>query len=579
LKSPGNEENFQAFKNRKKEADKRYREKVKTNIEKAEQLKIQKRDFMRRQRAKNRAVSQETLHSSPEETENESFKNKSAASRALRKAETALSDSLPKNEKQKKEILSKLFKRQLSPNLQKEHDEPPEKRKNPRRGFEEVKKAVIAFYQSDLASRINPGKDDCVKIIQEDGSTDGYTQSLTMTMSIENAHKVFLDTFPDYQIAVTTFGRLRPPHVKLYSHIKHESCLCSYCENMQLLVEGLNKYMTEKHNSWSLISLFTCDEKNINCMMNNCDACSDFMPKFNALMRSCCQDEQMTFFEWGKEGPFYQRKSVQMKVSEGILRFENDFKKFRKHKFIARLQKETLKKKIEDLKSNEAVIIMDFAEKFISKARREIQSCFFGKRLITVFTCKIYMKDQEIPYVIASDEQSQNKEVVFAFMKKIIEFLKSKNPNVKKLIIFTDGSGGQFKNRFNFLNLLHAKDDFGVDIEWHFFATSHGKSVCDGIGGTIKRGVHRKAIASDAHVYTAKEFVSSALGFIKKLEVTEVTKEEILKHKQMLTARWAQAKTIPGTQSFHYFWVSNKPGYINASKTSNAQTFSEFKMI
>jgi hypothetical protein len=532
---------------------------------------------MRRKKAKNQEIPHETFHSS-EGSENESFKNKSSASRALKKAENALNNSLPKDPKQKKEILSKIFKRQLSPTIQTGLEAPPEKRKNPRRGFEEVKKAVIAFYQSDLVSRINPGKDDCVKITQEDGS-DGYSQSLTMTMTIENAHKVFLETLPDYKLALTTFGRLRPPHVKLYTDIKHESCLCSYCENMQLLVEGLNKFMTVKHNSWKLISLLTCDEKNINCMMNTCENCSDFMPKMKSLMRSCCEDEQLTFFEWAKEGQFYQRQSVQMKVSEGISQFENYFKLFRKHKFVARCQKDALKEKIENVQSDEAVIIMDFAEKFISKARREIQSCYFGKKLITIFTSKIYMKDQEIPYVIASDEQSQNKEVVFAFMVKMIEFIKLKNPKIKKLIIFTDGCGGQFKNRYNFMNLLHAQSDFGVEIEWHFFATSHGKSVCDGIGGVIKRGVHRKAIASDEHVYSAKEFVSSALGFIKKLEVIEVTEQEILQHKQMLTARWKRAKTIPGTQSFHHFWVSRKSGFINAAKTSSTQNFSEFKII
>ena len=28
----------------------------------------------------------------------------------------------------------------------------------------------------------------------------------------------------------------------------------------------------------------------------------------------------------------------------------------------------------------------------------------------------------------------------------------------------------------------------GIDAEWHFFfATSHGKGPCDGIGGTVKR--------------------------------------------------------------------------------------------
>ena len=39
----------------------------------------------------------------------------------------------------------------------------------------------------------------------------------------------------------------------------------------------------------------------------------------------------------------------------------------------------------------------------------------------------------------------------------------------------------------NFANLLFDKDDFQLCAEWHFFATSHGKSPCDGIGGCVKR--------------------------------------------------------------------------------------------
>ena len=36
------------------------------------------------------------------------------------------------------------------------------------------------------------------------------------------------------------------------------------------------------------------------------------------------------------------------------------------------------------------------------------------------------------------------------------------------------------------INLCHNLDDFGVDAEWIFFATSHEKSPCDGIGSFVK---------------------------------------------------------------------------------------------
>ena len=32
----------------------------------------------------------------------------------------------------------------------------------------------------------------------------------------------------------------------------------------------------------------------------------------------------------------------------------------------------------------------------------------------------------------------------------------------------------------------HHKADFGIDTEWHFFATLHGKGPCDGLGGIVK---------------------------------------------------------------------------------------------
>lgn len=52
----------------------------------------------------------------------------------------------------------------------------------------------------------------------------------------------------------------------------------------------------------------------------------------------------------------------------------------------------------------------------------------------------------------------------------------------------------QYKNKKNFTNLVYHIDDFKVKPEWHFFATSHGKGPCDGLGGTIKRLVARSSL-------------------------------------------------------------------------------------
>lgn len=54
-------------------------------------------------------------------------------------------------------------------------------------------------------------------------------------------------------------------------------------------------------------------------------------------------------------------------------------------------------------------------------------------------------------------------------------------------------------------------------ISYNFFATSHGKSACDGIGGTLKRTVMRHCLRSppDKQITTPKEMYDYASKEIK----------------------------------------------------------------
>ena len=67
-------------------------------------------------------------------------------------------------------------------------------------------------------------------------------------------------------------------------------------------------------------------------------------------------------------------------------------------------------------------------------------------------------------------------------------------PAVETVRYFSDGCAKQHKNYKNLLNLCHHKDDFGLTVDWSFFATSHGESACDGLGGTIKRLTARASL-------------------------------------------------------------------------------------
>jgi hypothetical protein len=53
----------------------------------------------------------------------------------------------------------------------------------------------------------------------------------------------------------------------------------------------------------------------------------------------------------------------------------------------------------------------------------------------------------------------------------------SKVKYLTEIYYFLDGVASQDKERKNFINLSYHTDDFGMDIDWHFFVTSHGKGV------------------------------------------------------------------------------------------------------
>lgn len=88
---------------------------------------------------------------------------------------------------------------------------------------------------------------------------------------------------------------------------------------------------------------------------------------------------------------------------------------------------------------------------------------------------------------VISDHLTHDTIAVHAFLRSVMNHLKEINPLLKKVIYFTDGAASQYKNKKNVVNLFSHEVDFGLKAEWHFFASCHGKSTCDGIGVTLKR--------------------------------------------------------------------------------------------
>ncbi len=144
---------------------------------------------------------------------------------------------------------------------------------------------------------------------------------------------------------------------------------------------------------------------------------------------------------------------------------------------------------------------------------------------------------------------------VFAFLKVVIEHLKTKFPSVQKIHYFTDGCAGQYKNKNNFINLSHHKEDFRLAAEWNFFATSHGKSACDGIGGTVKRLVTKASLQCpyNDQILTSEAKVDFCTKNIPGIKIFNVSPEDVTKSASELKDRFDIAQTVKGTLQFHRF--------------------------
>ena len=117
-----------------------------------------------------------------------------------------------------------------------------------------------------------------------------------------------------------------------------------------------------------------------------------------------------------------------------------------------------------------------------------------------------------------------------------------------------DGCASQYKNCKHFLNLCHHEQDFGMSAEWNFFATSHGKGACDGVGGTVKTFAAKASMhrPHDHHINTPMKLFEFASFNIPAIKFCFSTTEGYYEEATLLASRMQRAKTIAGTQKLHF---------------------------
>lgn len=232
------------------------------------------------------------------------------------------------------------------------------------------------------------------------------------------------------------------------------------------------------------------------------------------------------------------------------------------HDFLAKTQASFFKMAKNTIKEGEFVVSLDFAENYTCQVQNAIQSQHWANIQATLHTYVIYHKVNDsvknINYVLISECLQHDASAVHFYNSQLISHLKNQfgAECVKKIIYFSDGAASQYKNKYNFINLLKHEEDFGVKAEWHFFATSHGKGACDGIGGTVKRHAYRSTLQSK-DITSPKLLCDWAKGFFKNIRFDYSTNEDHIQHKSYLNERFDNATTIKHTRQYHAFVPTN----------------------
>lgn len=220
--------------------------------------------------------------------------------------------------------------------------------------------------------------------------------------------------------------------------------------------------------------------------------------------------DNVTYKQW----VFNPRTSLETSMkctSEFIDDFCAKMKLLLPHSFVVKQQSDFLRNLKKSLQDHEFIVICDFAENYAFVVEDAAPGFHWNNNQAIVFPAVIYFKsDNKLKHkslVIISDCLTHDSITVNVYCKIIIDYVKTLSKKVSKVYYFSDGAPQQFKNYKHFQNLYFHRQDFGVEAEWHFFPTAHGKGPCDGVGGTVKRMAARAnlQLPPDRQITTARE--------------------------------------------------------------------------
>ena len=427
-----------------------------------------------------------------------------------------------------------------------------------------------------------PGKKDYVSVGK--GRKERiHVQKRLLLSNLNELYTEFKKINPDIKIGFSKFCTLRPKWcVSAGAAGTHSVCVCTYHQNAILLLSAISWNITYK----DLMAKVVCDTLSNECMVHRCMNCpgTAYLRAFLDEELGEIDEDQEFHFNKGESTDRSQLITQTVTVEEYKDLLIKCIDELTAHSYISKCQTKYLKELKENLPDNECIVLGDFAENYEYIVQDEIQSYHWCKNGCTLHPVVIYYKSQgqlqHKSFCYMSDDRNHDTCFVYEVQKRLTSYIKTNLPRIEKLHYFSDGCGGQYKNYKNFMNLcLHFKD-FRLKAEWIFFATSHGKSPCDGIGGTVKRTTAKASLqrAIDDQILSVESMYEFCKAKMKDIAFVLIDIETMTDLREILSRRFKVANTVPGTRSFHHY-VPLSETTIAFKRTSEEVDQQSFNLI
>lgn len=438
-----------------------------------------------------------------------------------------------------------------------------------------VMEEVKNFYQDDDISRIMPGKSNCISLRNVDGNKY-YEPKRLILGNLKEIYAIYKER-RHTNIGFSTFCKLRPKQCVIAgSSGTHSVCVCTHHQNPILMVGALGK---KDLDIFSLLKKAVCNTDSPKCMLNQCRDCPGKTGVINyilSLEEVQCMDT-ISYSKWTSTDRSIL-ESHSSSIDDYIDLLSDSIIKLTKHHYVSKTQSKYLMTLKERISSHEVIIIGDFSENYKFVIQDATQGFHWVNEQATLHPFVIYYKDgrklKHKSYCFISDYLTHNTTVVYCFQETLIKELKATMPFVKKIFYFSDGCIGQYKNRKNFCNITYHEQDFGLKAEWNFFATSHGKSACDGIGAVIKRAAYKASLQRSVsnHILTPNDLFKFAAKEVTGIKIFFTSTESICITSKKLDKRFSNTQTVKGTHSFHKIIPINV-NVFNAFIISDSNTY------